>query len=379
VAHPTVANTLYAGTERGVYKTTDGGAHWNEVTQSLGSPLVRVLAQDPNSPATVYVGTFGKGILKSTDEGASWIALPVSETGIAISAFAIASGNPSTFYAGTASGRGVLKSANSTQSWKAINTGLPGASVLALAQDPVDPLTLYAAVWQMGVLKSRDGGKTWTPGIGVSVGFFRDRLYVDPQDRNILYVLSEEGLYKTTDSGNSWTLLFGGFGAIALAIDPRDSRRVYLAEDDSHGGITSGGVFKSEDGGATWGRASSGFYEPRLVALALDPQQPDTLFAISAGSYDQGLYKSSDAAENWLRIGGGPSGYYHQLNGITVDPHDSNVLYDYDFDAGVFKSVDGGLQWTPLRLGPSNGYTSVVLDPDSINMLYASQRWKKLY
>src|SRR5262249_51061243 len=108
VIAPTAPTTLYAGSEAGVLRSTDGGTTWSVVISVAGPAL----AIDPTTPTTVYANAFGSGVFKSTDGGTNW---------------------------------------------SAINTGLPGGPVLALAVDPLTPTTLYAGIGANGVFKSTDG------------------------------------------------------------------------------------------------------------------------------------------------------------------------------------------------------------------------------
>ena len=132
---PVTPSTLYAGTEGGVFKTTDGGANWSAVSTGLTHTNVLALALDPATPTTLYAGTYG-GVFKSTDGGANWSAVNTGLTDNTVNILAIDPTTPTTLYAGT--GDGIFKSTNGGGDWSAVNTGLAETDVEALAIDPVD-------------------------------------------------------------------------------------------------------------------------------------------------------------------------------------------------------------------------------------------------
>src|SRR5439155_6256077 len=131
VIDPQTPATLYARTNGGVFKSTDGGADWSPVNTGLPSPNISALAVDPQTPATLYasvsMGSFAfpssGAVFKSTDGGASWSAANAGLHAPIIHALAIDPQDPATVYAGTQGG-GVLKSTDRGANWSAANTGL---------------------------------------------------------------------------------------------------------------------------------------------------------------------------------------------------------------------------------------------------------------
>jgi hypothetical protein len=163
--------TVYAGTAKGVFKTTDGGTSWTTTdTVGLTASDVRALAIDPTSPAIVYAGT-ANGVFKTTDGGTSWAATDaVGLTASDVRALAIDPTTPAIVYAGTANG--VFKTTDGGTSWAATDTvGLKpsnrpaGMDVRALAIHPATPhsqtpTVVYAGTGG-GVFRTVDGGTTW--------------------------------------------------------------------------------------------------------------------------------------------------------------------------------------------------------------------------
>jgi photosystem II stability/assembly factor-like uncharacterized protein len=125
-----------------VFKSTDGGDSWTAVITGA-TRAVYALAVDPTTPATLYAGT-ERGVFKSTDEGANWTINGL--LGVIVRALVIDPTTPATLYAGTEGG-GVFQSTDAAASWTAVNAGLTSTYVLALAIDPINPDTLYAGTF----------------------------------------------------------------------------------------------------------------------------------------------------------------------------------------------------------------------------------------
>lgn len=165
---PTNADVMYAGTTGGVYKTTDGTAHWELVNnglipkEKLDAAMalgVNSLVTNPKIPGTVYAGTT-KGLFKTSDAGASWARLEKGLTDTYISAILIDPSTPNTVYAGTR--KGVHKTTDGGQSWAEANIGLTTLNIRAMALSPIAPHPLYAGTNGSGLFLSQDGAQTWT-------------------------------------------------------------------------------------------------------------------------------------------------------------------------------------------------------------------------
>jgi ligand-binding sensor domain-containing protein len=151
---PWTPTTLYAGTyPGGVFKSTDGGAHWFRCNAGLTETRVLALALDPQTPTTLYAGTDGRGVFQSTDGGLSWRSISAGLTNRSVYALAIDPQAATTLYAGTYGG--VFKSTDGGARWSTTNLGYPYVEALALAPQP--PATLYAGTWGGGVFKLESG------------------------------------------------------------------------------------------------------------------------------------------------------------------------------------------------------------------------------
>jgi len=224
------ATTIYVGSASGtagpgkVFKTSDGGAGWTDVSNGLSTApstgAVLSLAVDPVTDGVVYAGT-DAGLYKSVNAGASWTSL----TPLAFIDLVIDPKTHSTLYGST--GNLVWKSSDSGASWAPISTGLPGGSgtLGVLGLDPHSPGILYVTF-----LANGSGG----------------------------------GLFKSTNDGANWTPTSLSGQVVALAIDPLVPARLYAGTLDQ-------GVFNSTDGGATWSSMSNGLARPFVASLAISP------------------------------------------------------------------------------------------------------------
>ena len=273
---------------------------------------IGALAIDPITPTTLYAGTSG-AVSKSTDASATW-----GTTGLGGRIFALAIDplTPTTLYAGKASSifarSNFAKSTDGGANWNL--TLLPGGYVGALAIDPITPSTLYAITG--GVFKSTDSGDNWTAiNAGLpDVGTFT-ALAIDPTTPGTLYVGASYGVYKSTDAGGTWEVTrLTNVDVFALAIDPVTHNTLYAGTSGGGPG-GSRNVYKSTDAGATWEATSP--VSPSaasVVALALDPSIPGTLYAGTNG------------------------------NGVVC-------VASSEASCGVFKTTDSGGTWSPVRTG----------------------------
>ncbi len=232
-----------------------------------------------------------------------------------------------------------------TNFWSPI--GPYGGQMLALAADPQRSEVVYAASYG-GVFKSTDGGATWQR---KSRGLKSSSIYalaVAPSNRNVIYA-GGDGLFVSRDGGETWQ---GPLSAtaefiLALAVDPRDARRVW-AGTDNH-------VAWSRNGGTTWSRADSTNEGDilRVPEIAIDPVHPDTVYAFSRPLEDQDILKvikTMDGGATWTQSDGLASeAYSYDSLRLAVDPTSPNVVYaslGLFFEEGVtYRSADGGATW----------------------------------
>jgi len=240
--------------------------------------------------------------------------------------------------------------------WSLSNS--PAYSFTAIVATSTDSPVYYAGSWGFGVLKSIDRGESWHQ---VNAGLWMQKisaLAADPNNSETIYAGTLGGLFKSSNGGTSWTLVFDKAGAQSVLVGPETSSTVLV------GGILEEGLYRSLNGGNTWAKVGSGEYIHDVRALAADPQVPSTLYAgVAESPY---LYKSVDGGTTWTATGNGLEG---SIACIVVDPHDSSIVY-----AGsgwVFKSTDGGATFEKIVAGlTSTTYRSLAIASDDTRTLF---------
>ncbi len=277
---PTDPDILYAGTGHYIFKTTDGGATWNEVHFGFAAYS---LAIHPTNADIVYAGQFGYEVLKTINGGLTWVELP-SIGASTHTALAIDPANTNTVYAGISDGWGVYKTTNGGAGWSNV---LDSTDVTSLAIDPANTNVIYVGTEGYydvagGVLKSVNGGADWTRAM---TNTQVNALAIDPANTDVVYAGTEgDGIFKSVDGGVNWTSVNTGLTYTivrALAIDPTNTDVVYA-------GTWEGGVFRSTDGGASWSSFNTGLINTYILSLALDPVDASVLYAGTEGG---GVFK----------------------------------------------------------------------------------------
>jgi photosystem II stability/assembly factor-like uncharacterized protein len=288
---------------------------------------------------------------------------------------AIVESDPRIMYVGTAAG-GVFKSVNGGATWKAIFEDQPNPSIGDLALAPSNPSILYVGTgeannrqsssWGDGVYKSMDGGTTFIH-LGLKDTHHIGRIVVHPTDPNTVYVAAlgdlwgpnkERGVYKSNDGGATWTLaLFinENTGVSDIAIDPQSPNILYAAAYQHqrtvfgyNGGGPGSGLYRSIDGGAHWTKLGHGLPSGDIGRCALDVyrKNPNIVYAEVQHQTLGGVYRSEDKGENWTRMSDTdprPS-YFSQ---IRVDPN--NDLKIWLGGVNIYFSEDGGKSFIQTR------------------------------
>ncbi|MFN2510104.1 MAG: SBBP repeat-containing protein [Pyrinomonadaceae bacterium] len=301
------------------YKSTNGAVQWVPSSSGLTSSVVNGIGLDPSTANTLYAAT-NNGVFKSTNAAASWSLTGTGSPSTApqsTNVVVIDPSNPNVIYAAGAFS-GVYKSVDGGNSYAARNTGFQVPFVNALAIDPITPATLYAGT-AFGMYKTTNGGDSW---VDVSNGFHTtprvNEVVIDPTNPAIVYVGTNSGMFKTTNGGALWTPDSSGvlsFTPItALTIDPLNPSTLYA------GGFF--GIFKTTDGGATWTSSSTGVPATAINALAIDPLTPTTLYAATTGS---GIFKSTNGGANWTQSNTGLVNA--TINAVAVVGSNPAILY----------------------------------------------------
>lgn len=428
---------------------------------------VSSIALDPADPFTFYVGLGTGGIMKSTDNGSTFQPIFEHEAVAAIGDVAVAPSDPKSIYVGTGEandrntvswGAGVYTSNDAGATWT--RAGLEKTRAIArVVVHPTDPKTAWVCspgdVWQpgeRGIYKTTDGGKSWKKVYSAPAPFESRAgcgdLAIDPSDPNVLYATLYArlrrpwvftygaaatdgkdigGVLKSTDGGATWTKLTGGLptmtGRIGLAVYAKNPRTVFALVQSDAGGTSdiddpyskAGGVFRSDDAGATWTRQSKldprpfyfsqirvdpsndkrvyvlGFMlhvsddggkswrEDRFKnvhsdnhALAIDPRMPKRMLL----GTDGGLYESYDAAEGWAHLNRFAGGEFFRVNTDNSTPYRiCGGLQDNTNWVGTSntRSKEGIRNADWMAIGGGDG-SYCVFDPADSNLVYAESQ-----
>ncbi len=347
----------FGGVGGGVWKTTDAGTGWNNVSDGfIKTASVGALAVAPSDPNVVYAGmgehaprgvttSHGDGVYRSTDAGKTWTHLGLESTR-SISRIVVHPDNPDHVYVaaqgapyGPNEERGIYRSLNGGLSWDQVLYVNPTAGASELSMDPSNPRVLYAAFWdhQRDPWQVRSGG----PG---------------------------SGLWKSTDAGDTWSEINEGLpdlmGKTAVSVSGANPQRVFAmieAEPD-------GGVFRSDDAGATWTRVnetrglrSRPWY---YIEVFADPDDENTVYVLNAP-----FWKSIDGGRTFQRIRVG-HGDTHDL-WINPDNNSNLILAD---DGGAEVTFNTGQSWSTLLNQPTAQFYRVNADNRYPYWVYGGQQ-----
>lgn len=382
---PSNSNVIYVGgAQGGVWKTTTGGTSWTPLTDSQCSLAMGSIAINPANPNIIYAGTgelnnsgdsyYGCGVLKSTDGGNTWqqpttsssAFLRTNARGVSISKIIIdnaTASNPSATVVLAATNGGLYRSVDSGNNW----TRVMVAIVSDIVQDPTPGSTvMYAAAG----------------GAGGSSGQSTPTLTILPN-----------GIYRSTDSGLTWTILSStalpttNIGRINLAISKSSPLTVYAAIQDALDGSigTDGalqGLYVTSDGGNTWAKQTATLASGSLcgsnnqcwydMVIAVDPTTPNTVYF---GGFS--LYRSTDAGATFTDIG---QSIHVDHHAIAFDPTSPTTIFAGS-DGGIFKttnvtSTPTAPTWTSLNtnLVLTQFYSGISTSPsDALLILGGSQ------
>lgn len=414
VVDPLNPSVVYAAGGEGVFKSTDDGASWRSVSEGLNGQEIAALAVDPRAPSTIYAGStnYPGGVFKSTNGGEIWFQLNTAST----DAFSIAidpTAPNRVYLAGTG---GVFLSTDGGSSWSLSLASATAFGFRFVRVDPAAPAVVYAG--GANVFKSTDAGRTWSPADHGLPFNAISSFEIDPIAHNTLLAGldggpgSTVGLWRSTDAGSNWArvdavLAPGGVSAFAvdparvthvlaglrlwdpthgpvggilesedfgatwtdrsvslrgryvqtLAVSPGPEEIVYtVLSDDYLASASVTDVWRSDDGGRTWTKpASSGLKAAEIGTLVIHPRNPLIVLAATAN----GVFRSGDRAETWVRLSAAPSG---PITAILFDPARPDRLLAAA-NGAAFESIDAGASWVPLGTGPVGRIAVVAIDP----------------
>jgi photosystem II stability/assembly factor-like uncharacterized protein len=395
-------NTFYMGaTGGGVWKTTDAGNNWKNISDGFFGGTIGAIAIAPTNESIVYVGEGENsmrgnvseglgGMWKSTDDGKTWKNIGLKEARHIVR-IVVHPKNPDIIWAavmghlfGPNETRGIFKSTDGGQNWKKVLyvNEQTGASDLVI--DPSNPEILYAGTWQLirtpyslesggegsGLYKSTDGGDTWTS-IKTNKGFPKGvwgitAIAVAKSNTDKLYALIENkdgGLYVSENAGKTWELVNSDNNIRQRAwyytkvfVDPTDENKIYCPNVN---------FMMSSDGGKTFvaGRTPHGDHHD----LWIDPRNGKRMIVADDG----GAQVSLDGAKNWSTVMNQPTVQVYRL---STDNHFPYRILGAQQDNSAFRILSSsygafiGESDFEVTAGGESGY--IVADPLNSDVVY---------
>lgn len=312
----------------------------------------------------------------ATLNGLSFRLIGPALTAGRISDLAIDPGNHKRFFVAVASG-GVWYTDNGGTTFQPVFDNEGSYSIGCVTIDPNNPLVVWVGTGENnsqrsvsygdGVYKSIDGGKSWTH-MGLKQSEHIAKILVDPRNSDVVYVASQgplwnsggdRGLYKSNDGGATWKSILPvdeHTGVSDIVFDPRDPDVIYATTYQRRrhvwtliNGGPGSGIHKSTDGGKTWKELSKGLPSADMgrIGLAVSPANPDVVYAIVEAQHEQqGFYRSTDAGESWEKRNSYISGSPQYYQEIVADPVDVDRVYS--LDTWTMVTVDGGKTFSKL-------------------------------
>ena len=328
-----------------------------------------------------------------------WRNIGPANMGGRINDFAVVEADPNIVFAATASA-GVWRTTNNGVTWEPVFDEQPVSSIGDIAVAPSDPSIVWvgsgesnnrqSSSWGNGVYKSTDGGDSWT-NVGLEDTLHIGRIVIHPTNPEVVYVAAtghlwgpndDRGLYKTTDGGQTWTntlFIDRDTGMTDVAMDPVSPGTLYAASYQRRrtafgfsGGGPGSGIYKTTNGGESWRRLTDGLPDGITGRVGLDiyRSDPRIVYAVVQNA-NGGMFRSDDRGESWTRMSDtNPRPMYYSQ--IRIDPLNDQRIWAAG--ARMVYSQDGGKTFVDDWVQTIHGdFHALWINPaDSNHMLAGS-------
>src|SRR5713101_2384478 len=362
---PHQPNVFYmAAVNGGVWKTTDFGNTWNPIFDDQPTGSVGAIAVAPSDPNILYVGSgeglqrpdlsTGDGVYKSSDSGKTWLHLGLRDaqqiTSILVDpkdpnrVFVAAEGHPY----GPNAERGVFRSTDGGQSFQKALYKDENTGAADLVFDPSNSQTIYAVLWAARVAP-------WEIRSGES------------------FIAAGSGLFKSTDSGNTWKQLTkglptaeDGLGRIGVAVARSQPNRLYVTVEAKKNAC----IYRSDVAGESWQQVNAdhriGGRGPGAMGIAVTPDNPEVLYVANTTTW-----KSTDGGKTFVGFKGAPGGDDYQR--IWISSENPQIIA-LSSDQGAAVSVNGGMTWSSWYNQPTAQFYHVTTDNSFPYWVYGAQQ-----
>jgi len=319
---------IFAGTDGEVFRSTDDGTGWTQVlNRSVWSLAI-------DSSEHIFAGTNGGGVFRSTDNGGTWIQTITGLSNLNVRVIAI-NRSAGAIFAGT-SASGVFRSSDNGTTWS--QAGLSSTDVLGLTINSSGHI--FAGTWGSGVFRFTDNGTNWTQTLAGLTDLYVRTLAVNPVNAAIFvgtigwYQGSlNSGVFRSTDNGANWTRVLTYPYTYSLSID--SSANMFAG--------TINGIFRSINNGDSWTEVSTGLTNNSIASLAINSS--GDVFAGTALYFRGSLFRSTDDGETWTATNNGLPPY-RQVLSLAINP--SGHIFASTGDGEIYRSTNNGVSWVEV-------------------------------
>jgi photosystem II stability/assembly factor-like uncharacterized protein len=372
----------------GMTADTFSGLKFRSIGPAVASGRVMSIALNPKNKFEYYVGVASGGVWKTVNDGTTWTPVFDKEGSFSIGWVTLDPNDASVVWVGTGEsnsqrsvdyGDGIYRSEDGGKNWQ--NLGLKKSEHIGrVVIDPRDSKVVYVAaegpLWgpggDRGVYKTSDGGKSWKAVLTISENTGVADVAIDPSNPDIVYASAyqrrrhvftlidggpESAIYKSTDAGTTWNKLKSGLptvdmGRIGLAVSPADPTVVYATIEAGDG---KGGIFRSNDKGATWERRNEfdagAMYYARVVP---DPKNVDRIFVMNVS-----LRESLDGGKTLHKVE--ETSHHGDDHAMWIDPDDTKH-WIFGSDGGLYETWDDAKSWEFKANLPTVQFYDVAVD-----------------